>query len=132
MSAKSKKTAFKELDHKIRKLLDQRLGQGVLSSDDLLVICLELGEAKTEKALQKSLTSLSKRYEVLKDLIVEEKAIEREALQSIVKDFMSEFIKEDPAKAAKLGEMALKKDVTEEELFEFSPEFENFYKKKQK
>ena len=132
MPAKIKKTAFKELDHKIRKLLDQRLGQGVLSSDDLLVICLKLGEAKTEKELRKGLAGLSKRYDVLKDIIVEEKALEREALQSIVKDFLSEFIKKDPAKAAKLAEMALKKDITAEELFEFSPEFENFYKQKQK
>ena len=59
---------FKTLDKKIRQVLDQGLDQGLISREDLLVICLELGNATNEEELREKLTKLANRYPVFKEI----------------------------------------------------------------
>ncbi len=121
---------FGEIDSKIRDLLGQRLDRNLISVEDLLVITLKLGEATDEASLREKAKELIEKYPFLKDAFLSEEHEDRRNLQDIVQGFIPEFIKIDPIKAAKLGERAMDKEITLEQLFEEFPEFKQHYENK--
>lgn len=119
-----------ELENEIRKLLDEKLCQGVLSGEDCLHILLELAKAKDEEALKEAVKGIAKKFPFFEEVILLEAQKKQESLHDIVHGFVEQLIKKDPVKAAEISKMALKKETTLEQLFEFSPEFKQFYEKK--
>ncbi|MBU1993051.1 MAG: hypothetical protein ABH856_01260 [Patescibacteria group bacterium] len=121
---------YGEIDVKLRQLLSERLGQNLLSEDDLLEITLKLGQAENEEELRAAAQELTKKHPFLEDAFMAERQIKQRNLQDIVQEFIPTFIKQDPVQAAKLGEMAMNPNISLEELFEFSPEFAKHYNQK--
>lgn len=121
---------YGEIDAKIRQLLSQRLGQNLLNEDDLLEITLKLGQATNEEDLRMAAMELMKKFPFLEDAFMSERQARQRNLHDIVQEFIPILLKQDPVKAAKLGEMAMRKNSTLEELLEFSPEFKNYYEQK--
>lgn len=121
---------YGQIDEKIRHILSQRLGQNLLNEDELLEITLELGKAQNEEELREAARKLMQRYPFLEDAFLSEKHERRMDIHAIVQEFIPVLLAHDPVKAAKLGELAMRKDVSLEELFEFSNEFKNYYEQK--
>ena len=120
---------FHNLEDQIRALLEQRLGQGLLEIDDVIAITLELGKAQTEQELKEAVKKVAESYPIIKDVLVTEEQAKREDMHDIVQKFVGTFVLQDAVAAARLSQLALKKGVTLEELFEFSSEFKDFYEK---
>lgn len=120
---------YRHLEDEIRRLLQERLGQGVLEVDDIIAITLELGRAKTINELKAAILKIADKYPVIRDVLITEEKEKRESMHEFVQEFLSVYVQKDPLKAAKLAELALKKGITMEELFKFSPEFKEFYEK---
>jgi hypothetical protein len=121
-----------ELENEIRKLLDEKLMQGALSSEDCLHILLELAKAEDEEALRETVKGIAGKFPIFEEVILFEARKKQESLHDIVHEFVEQLIKEDPAKAAEISKLALNKETKLEQLFEASPEFKEFYENKNK
>lgn len=127
MSDTAEEQKFEALEESIRALLEQRLGQGALEIPDVIYITIKLGKAKTVDELRIAAQEIAEKYPLIKDIFLNEAQHERESMHDVVKNFVGQFVLQDAVKAARLSEMALRKDVTLDQLFTFCPEFKTYY-----
>lgn len=116
------------IQSKIKTLLSESFKIKAISIEDMLAILFILGQTENAYELEAFIDIFSNSFPVLKDYQIEKKSKSKTELETIIKDIVSDMISTDPLKATEIAKIALKPNISMEEIVKQYPEIKKYLK----